>query len=247
MKNTSSPLLIISGIDPSGSAGMAIDIQTATRLHTNVAIIPTCLTVQNQKSYLQSHPIATSIIISQFKAITKTMPIKTAKIGMLYTAKIITSIGTLLKKHKINFVLDPVLVSTTKAPLIMTNGLQALKKYLLPLAAIVTPNIFEAMTLTEIKKAFITRELFEETGKRFLNIYGIPVLIKSGGTPLAGSDLFCSSSGLQWLNTKQHLHIRKRGTGCMLSTAIAVYLSRGKPLKEAIIYAKKYFSRQIYI
>ena len=144
-----SKVLIIAGSDSSGGAGIQADIKTVTALGSYATTAITAVTAQNTKGVKKIISIPTEIVEKQITMILDDIGTHAVKIGMLHNANIIKSVYKILKKYKSkNIVLDPVMISKGGAKLISNNSIKHLKKLLLPLFILVTPNIPEADELT---------------------------------------------------------------------------------------------------
>ena len=144
-----SKVLIIAGSDSSGGAGIQADIKTVTALGSYATTAVTAVTAQNTKGVKKIIPIPKEIVEKQITMILDDIGIHAVKIGMLHNAGIIKSVYKILKKYKLkNVVLDPVMISKSGTKLISNSSIKYLKKLLIPLCTLVTPNIPEAEVLT---------------------------------------------------------------------------------------------------
>ena len=144
-----SKVLIIAGSDSSGGAGIQADIKTVTALGSYATTAVTAVTAQNTKGVKKITSIPKKIVQKQITMILDDIGAHAVKIGMLHNAGIIESVYKILKKYKLkNIVLDPVMIAKGGAKLINNSSIKHLKKLLLPLCTLVTPNIPEAEVLT---------------------------------------------------------------------------------------------------
>ena len=172
-----SKVLIIAGSDSSGGAGIQADIKTVTALGSYATTAVTAVTAQNTKGVKKIIPIPTEIVQKQIIMILDDIGTNAVKIGMLHNAGIIKIIYKILKKYKSkNIVLDPVMISKGGAKLISDNSIKYLKKLLLPLCTLVTPNIPEAEVLTGY--SILTKEDMIKAAKKILNMGSKNVLLK---------------------------------------------------------------------
>ena len=144
-------LLSIGGSDPSAGAGIQSDIKTFSTFDVYGLTIVTAITGQNTSSFGMIEPVSKVILENQLKSIMKDFKIDGIKIGMVYNSQIIKIIYQYLKKLKIPIVVDPVIKSTTGGMLIEKSAIVDFKKFIVPLATIITPNKFEAEILTKTK------------------------------------------------------------------------------------------------
>ena len=163
------------------------------------------------------------------------------KTGMVSSGELIKVISGKLKDYAAeNIVVDPVMVATSGARLISGEAVEVLKKELLPIAAVATPNIPESEVLSGMKIATPEdmMKAAEEIGKR----YGCAVLCKGGHSLNDANDLLYAGGEFRWLNGKHIDNPNTHGTGCTLSSAIAANLAKGFDLFTSIERAKSYIS-----
>ena len=174
-----SKILIIAGSDSSGGAGIQADIKTVTALGSYAMTAITAVTAQNTKGVKKIIPIPTKNVQKQITMILDDIGADGVKIGMLHNASIIKCVYSILKKYKLkNIVLDPVMVSKSGTKLINNNSIKYLKKLLLPLSNLVTPNIPEAEVL--IGGPISNKKDMIEAAKIILNMGSKNVLLKGG-------------------------------------------------------------------
>jgi hydroxymethylpyrimidine/phosphomethylpyrimidine kinase len=240
--------LTIAGSDSSGGAGIQADLKTFAALGVYGASAITALTAQNTKGVTGIHDVPPDFIAAQINAVFDDLAVSAVKIGMLSQPGTIKVVAERLRRHKArNIVLDPVMVATSGAKLISDNAIDALRRELIPLALVVTPNLPEAAVLTG---ASIARNEDEMTiqARELLTHGANNVLIKGGhGTGAESVDLL--------IGTKLGMGVRlaaprvatqsTHGGGCTLSSAIAAGLAKGLDLVEALRVAKAYVSAAI--
>ena len=145
-----SKILIIAGSDSSGGAGIQADIKAVTALGSYAMTAVTAVTAQNTRGVKKITPIPKKNVQKQITMILDDIGADGVKIGMLHNASIIQCVYSILKKYKLkNIVLDPVMVAKGGTKLINNNSIKYLKKLLLPLSNLVTPNIPEAEVLID--------------------------------------------------------------------------------------------------
>ncbi|HEX8099203.1 MAG TPA: PfkB family carbohydrate kinase, partial [Actinomycetota bacterium] len=143
-----------------------------------------------------------------------------------------------------NLVVDPVFVSKHGDPLLRTDAVDALRRRILPLAALVTPNLPEASGLAgiEVKK----KDDMADAARRILDLGPGAVLVKGGHLEeTQAEDLFFDGTTSEWLSTERIDTVHTHGTGCVLSAAIAAYLARGETLVEAVRMSKEFVTQSI--
>ena len=233
--------LSIAGSDCSGGAGIQADLKTMTMNGVYAMSAITALTAQNTTgvaAILESDP---DFLAKQIDAVFTDIRPDAVKIGMVSSVPLIEVIADRLRFYKAgNIVVDPVMVATSGSALIETDAVQALKEQLLPLAAVVTPNIPEAEVLSGM--AIHTPEEMEQAARQISETYGCAVLCKGGHSINDANDLLVANGEAKWFFGKRIDNPNTHGTGCTLSSAIAANLAKGKPLDEAVQRAKEYIS-----
>ena len=146
-----------------------------------------------------------------------------------------------LKEYKAeNIVVDPVMVATSGARLISEDAIETLKKELLPLATLITPNIPEAEVLSEMD--IMDEESMVEAAKKISETFGCAILVKGGHQINDANDLLYRNDSFTWFKGKRINNSNTHGTGCTLSSAIASNLAKGFDLDDSVKRAKDYIS-----
>jgi hydroxymethylpyrimidine/phosphomethylpyrimidine kinase len=239
-------ILIVAGSDSSGGAGIQADIKTASAFGVYAMTAVTAVTAQDTKSVRRVHPVPAAIVAEQIAMCLDDIGADAIKIGMLGSAGIVKAVADVLEKkaRKIPIVLDPVMLSTSGTRLLAAGAVAALKARLLPLAALVTPNIPEAQVLTGLHGAH--RDEAERAGRALIAMGAGAALIKGGhSTKSTLDDVLVWNGGVEIyafprIKTK-HTH----GTGCVLSTAIACGLAQGMSLPLATGQAREFVQTAI--
>ena len=232
--------LTIAGSDSSGGAGIQADIKTMTVLGVYAMSAITALTAQNTTGVTAVLEVTPKFLEQQLDAVFTDIPPDAVKIGMVSSSNLIETIAEKLKFYGAkNIVVDPVMVATSGAKLIDDNAVETLKKFLFPLATVITPNIPEAEKLSEIK--IKTADDMKNAAKIIFENYGCAVLCK-GGHSLNDADDILFDGNAKIFNGKKISTTNTHGTGCTLSSAIAAGLAKGFNLVESIDAAKKYIS-----
>ena len=163
------------------------------------------------------------------------------KIGMVSSSSLIEMIAKKLKEYKAeNIVVDPVMVATSGARLISEDAIETLKKELLPLATLITPNIPEAKVLSEMD--IMDEESMVEAVKKISETFGCAILVKGGHQINDANDLLYRNDSFTWFKGKRINNSNTHGTGCTLSSAIASNLAKGLDLDDSVKRAKDYIS-----
>ena len=232
--------LTIAGSDSSGGAGIQADIKTMTVLGVYAMSAITTLTAQNTTGVTAVLEVTPKFLEQQLDAVFTDIPPDAVKIGMVSSSELIKTIAEKLKFYGAkNIVVDPVMVATSGAKLIEDDAVETLKKFLFPLATVITPNIPEAEILSNIK--IKTADDMEKAAKIIFENYGCAVLCKGGHSLNDANDILFDGE-IKIFNGKKIDNPNTHGTGCTLSSAIAAGLAKNLTLVDAIDAAKKYIS-----
>ena len=232
--------LTIAGSDSSGGAGIQADIKTMTVLGVYAMSAITALTAQNTTGVTAVSEVTPKFLEQQLDAVFTDIPPDAVKIGMVSSSELIKTIAEKLKFYGAkNIVVDPVMVATSGAKLIEDNAVETLKKFLFPLATVITPNIPEAEILSEMK--IKTADDMEKAAKIIFENYGCAVLCKGGHSLNDANDILFDGE-IKIFNGKKISTTNTHGTGCTLSSAIAAGLAKGLNLVDSIGAAKNYIS-----
>lgn len=237
-------LLTIAGSDCSGGAGIQADLKTFAAHKVYGMSVITSLTAQNTMGVREVVDLSPEFVGLQLDAIFTDIYPDAVKIGMVSNVEIIKIIVEKLKEYSVkNIVVDPVMVSTSGSSLMDSKANKTLIEELLPLADIITPNMEEASVLSgiEVKSKADMEEAAMMIG-RFLD--GI-VLVKGGHLNESADDLLYIDGKINWIEGNRIENPNTHGTGCTLSSAIAVNLAKGMEVKEAFIKAKEYLTGAI--
>ena len=233
--------LNIAGSDSSGGAGIQADMKTMTANGVYAMSAVTALTAQNTTGVtdiLESTPL---FLGEQLDAIFTDIFPDAVKIGMVSSAELIAVIAEKLKQYGAKkIVVDPVMVATSGAKLLRDDAVEALCRELLPLAAVLTPNIPEA----EILSGMTIRNAadMELAARTISERYGCAVLCKGGHKINDADDLLWRDGAGKWFRGRRINNPNTHGTGCTLSSAIASNLAKGYDLDASVERAKAYIS-----
>jgi len=238
--------LTIAGSDSGGGAGIQADLKTFAALGAYGMSVITALTAQNTVAVTAVHAAPPEFVAAQLDAVLSDMGCDVVKLGMLYNAEIISAIAEKLREYKIDrIVLDPVMVSKSGAPLLQPDAIAALKRELLPIAALITPNLPEASVLLGRE---VTRSDQMEKAAADLIAFGCHAVLIKGGHAGGDSadDYFRAANGQsKWLRAARIDTQNTHGTGCTYSAAIAAFLAKGAAMPDAIRAAKEYLTAAI--
>lgn len=236
--------LTIAGSDSGGGAGIQADLKAFAANGVFGMSVITAVTAQNTQEVRSVQNIDRAIITDQIEAVFEDLPVDAVKIGMLSSVEIVQTVaGTLKKYQPTQLVLDPVMVSKGGHYLLQQEAMQALKKEMIPLASIVTPNIPEAEVLTGI--TIRTTDDMKEACLFIKNLGANTVLLKGGHLDGPPNDLFYDGENFHWIKGERIHTKNTHGTGCTLSSAIAANLAKGATMLEAVTEAKRYITNAI--
>jgi len=242
---TKSKILIIAGSDSSGGAGIQADIKTVTALGSYAMTAVTAVTVQNTKGVSAVIPIEPKEIGKQILFTCKDIKPNAIKIGMLHSSQVIMSVVNALKKVKTSkIVLDPVMIAKGGARLINQSAIKTLKDKLIKKAYLITPNIPEAEVLTKTKIKNLEDMIH---AANILIKFGVRNVLLKGGHRKSKymEDILLNRKEIKIFKNKKIKTRNTHGTGCTLSSAIATFLSCGKPLKKSCELGIKYVNQAI--
>jgi len=237
-------VLVIAGSDSSGGAGMQRDLQVTAELGEDALAVVTAVTAQSAARVHHVHRVPEEAVAAQLDASLAAPQLLSIKIGMLGTEAIALLVSDRLAHTTLPIVLDPVLASSSGSALIDAGGQKLLLDKLAPKATLVTPNLPEVALLLGAREA-TSQEEARSQALEFQQLVGCAVLLKGGHLPgpHATDHLVCE--GEVTVITSPRVQNSMRGTGCALSTAIAVYLGQGKSLVQATRLAKEVVTDKI--
>ncbi len=236
--------LTIAGSDPSGGAGIQADLKTFHQLGVYGEAAITLLTVQNTMSVTRVELVAVDLVLAQIAAVVEDIPPAAAKTGALGSAELIEAIGLEAAQWTFPLIVDPVMMSKHGAPLASTDAVSAFRRFLIPRAALLMPNLPEAAALCGSPVNSIAQ--MERAGRMLLDLGARAVLIKGGH--LAGDPVDLFLSGSETTVTFPALRIdtpHTHGTGCTYSAAVTAGLARGIGMLQAIREAKLFVNQAI--
>lgn len=240
--------LTIAGSDSGGGAGIQADLKTFSALGCFGTSAITALTAQNTLGVASVHPVPPAFIAAQIDAVLDDIGTDATKIGMVHSGEAVEAVADRLRAHHTGpVVVDPVMVAASGDRLLREDAVEAMRRHLLPLASVLTPNVEEAAVLLDTEPIRSRAEM-EDTCRALADLGPRAVLLKGGH--LEGSrsvdvlydretDTFVELDGPRIDTPNTH------GTGCTLSSALAAYLARGESLPAAARLAKEYMTGAI--
>ncbi len=235
--------LTIAGSDSGGGAGIQADLKTfaALKVHGTSAI--TAITAQNTTGVTEILELPTTLIRQQIDAVFDDIGVQAAKTGMLSSVEIIAAVAEAVREHGIGpLVVDPVMVAKGGARLLRDDAVDALRALLLPLAAVVTPNLPEAEVLLGRHVETVDER---RQAARDLVALGARAAIVKGGHADDVTDVFFDGTRLVELRGDRIDTRNTHGSGCVFSAAITAWLARGAEPLEAAGEAKKFIAQAI--
>ncbi len=233
-------VLTIAGVDSGGGAGIAADIKTFAALGVHGTCIVTSVTAQNTRGVLNSFDIPAAFIEEQFNAVISDIRIDYAKTGMLSSPDIVRAAAWLIREHRLPLVIDPVMAAEAGGALLMDEAVGILIDELLPLAAVVTPNIPEAERLSGFKIKDINDA---KRAAEKIHDLGAGAVIVTGGH-LEGTDVLYANGEFTYI-LGELVRGGTHGSGCTHSAALTAELAKGAPLIEAARSAKRFVEQAI--
>jgi hydroxymethylpyrimidine/phosphomethylpyrimidine kinase len=235
--------LAISGSDPTGGAGLQLDVQVFGRFGLHGAAVPTALTVQDTEKVHQVLPVFPNLVLDQLRAVLRDFEPAVVKIGMLASDDVLRNVAYGLGDlaESVPMVIDPVLLSSSGVPLLERRAWRGLEA-LFARATIVTPNLHELEALTGMDVS--RRKDSEAAALHLIDKTGASaVLVKGGHRAGAPDDLLAvagESIQLHWLEGERIEGSPVHGTGCALASAIAAGLAHGRGLLDAVTEARAF-------
>ena len=238
-------VLTIAGSDSSGGAGIQADLKTFAALGVYGASAITAITAQNTVGVASMSVLPADLVTAQIEAVAGDIQLHATKTGMLATAAIVEAVAAAIKELDLPLVVvDPVMLAKGGARLLDDDGVETLRRELLPRALVVTPNIPEAEVIADrpIRSLADARE----AARRIHGLAGTAVVVKGGhGTGDEVVDLLFDGDRFIEFRTPR-IHTRNtHGTGCTFASAIAAYAALGHPLADAAARAQAYVAGAI--
>ena len=237
-------ILTVAGSDSGGGAGIQADLKTITVLGAYGMSAITALTAQNTVGVKGVYPVPVEFIRLQMEAVLSDIGADAAKTGMLATPEIVEAVAEELKRFKVDLlVVDPVMVAKSGDALLAEEARATLKKILLPLATLVTPNLPEASVLTGFPVHDL--ESMKEAARAIRDMGPRYVLIKGGHLEKEALDVLFDGEKFQAYEAPRLSNRNTQGTGCTFASAIAAGLAKGLSVPDAVKRAKEYITEAI--
>ncbi|WP_114948069.1 bifunctional hydroxymethylpyrimidine kinase/phosphomethylpyrimidine kinase [Microvirga calopogonii] len=236
----------IAGSDSGGGAGIQADLKTFSALGVYGASVITALTAQNTLGVQGIHDVPPAFVKQQIDSVFSDLTVNAVKIGMLSQPAVIEVVAEGLAHYSAaRIVLDPVMLAASGNRLLVPQAIDTLRRILLPMALLVTPNLPEAAALLDEPPAQDEQTMCRQA-ERILALGPKAVLVKGGhGTGLESTDILMNQHGMQRFAAPRIGTRNTHGTGCTLSSAIAAGLAKGLSLGDAVTVAKSFISAAI--
>jgi hydroxymethylpyrimidine/phosphomethylpyrimidine kinase len=239
-------VLIVAGSDSGGGAGIQADIKAVTALQGYAATAITALTAQDTTGVHDVFPVPIGFIQSQMRVVLGDIGADCIKTGMLHSAEVIEAVCEVLEAEGagIPVVVDPVMVAKGGAPLLESDAVTTLKRRILPLATVLTPNVPEAEAICGL--AISDTEDMTKAGFALLDLGASAVLVKGGHMP--GDtihDLLVTADGVETFTAPRADTRHTHGTGCTLASAVATGIAQGMTARDAVARAQAYVHEAI--
>ncbi|MCH7998857.1 MAG: bifunctional hydroxymethylpyrimidine kinase/phosphomethylpyrimidine kinase [Chloroflexi bacterium] len=238
-------VLTIAGSDSSAGAGIQADLKTFAALGVYGTCAITAITAQNTRGVNAVQETPPGIVAAQIDAVAADIRPDATKTGMLASAPIIEVVAAKVREHGLpNLVVDPVMVAKSGDRLLRDDAVTALRELLLPLAAVVTPNLPEAEVLAGF--AIESDDDVRRAAKEIVGLGARSVVVKGGHRKAAEAvDVLYDGATFRDYSAPRIDTTSTHGTGCTFASAIAAYLARGEPLAEAVGQAKEYLTEAL--
>ncbi len=237
--------LTIAGSDSGGGAGIQADLKTFHQFGVYGTSVVVAITAQNTRGVRSVHAVPPAMVRDQLAAVAEDLAPAAVKTGMLASAPLVEQVADAIRAYGwTRLVVDPVMVATSGDRLLDPDAEAVIRESLLPLAALVTPNLEEAAILAQMEVA--DPDSMERAGRRILTSGARAVLLKGGHLP--GDtlvDILVTPQGARRFSHPRVPTTSTHGTGCTLSAAITAGLALGRPLETAVADALDYVHRAI--
>jgi hydroxymethylpyrimidine/phosphomethylpyrimidine kinase len=247
LKKKYNRVLTIAGSDSGGGAGIQADLKTIGANGCYGMSVITALTAQNTVGVRGIFGVPIDFVQLQLEAVLADIGTDAVKIGMLFSPELIATVALQLQRFKVtNIVLDPVMIAQSGDKLLQDEAIEALKTSLIPMAALITPNLPEASVL--LGREITARNMVGDAARELCRLGCTNVLIKGGHLGGEESDdclYLAEKDELIFLPAKRIETGNNHGTGCTLSSAIAANIARGCDVVNAVRRAKEYITGAI--
>ncbi|MYS82232.1 bifunctional hydroxymethylpyrimidine kinase/phosphomethylpyrimidine kinase [Streptomyces sp. SID5474] len=236
-------VLTVAGSDSGGGAGIQADLKTMLAHGVHGMSVIAAVTAQNSLGVQGYWELPAEAVRAQFRSVVDDIGVQAIKTGMLASPNLVAVVAALLAEVSVPVVVDPVASSKHGDTLLANEALETLRTRLLPVATVVTPNLYEVELLTghkvrERADMRVAAEAVLAFGPRW-------VLIKGGHLEGEAADLLFDGTREYWFTSPRYDNRHTHGTGCTLASAIASRLAIGDTVPDAVAAAKEYVTGAI--
>ena len=244
--------MTIAGSDSGAGAGIQADLKTFAALGVYGTSVLTAVTAQNTVAVISVHEVPTDMIAAQIDAVVSDIGVDATKTGMLSSSEIIECVTKSLKDAAKKYpdmpglrrlVVDPVMVAKSGDSLLREEAVGTLRELLLPMAAVVTPNIPEAETLTGL--TIVTSDDVRKAAQAIVAMGAASVVVKGGHREGPATDLYFDGQNFREFTAPRIDTVNTHGTGCTFASAVAAGLAKGLQTEDAVGQAKEYVTEAI--
>jgi hydroxymethylpyrimidine/phosphomethylpyrimidine kinase len=236
-------VLTVAGSDSGGGAGIQADLKTMLALGAHGMSVLAAVTAQNSLGVQGYWELPVEAVRAQLTSVLADIGVDAVKTGMLASTALVSEVADVLATVPAPIVVDPVGVSKHGDALLAPQAVAAVKERLVPLATVVTPNLYEVAQLTGVK---VTAEAeLREAAAAVLELGPAWVLVKGGHLPGDAVDLLTDGREVHEFRAERLDNRHTHGTGCSLASAIATYLALGADVPTAVGRAKEYVTGAI--
>jgi len=236
--------MTIAGSDSGGGAGIQADLKTFAALGVHGTSAVTAITAQNTLGVTDVLELPPELVVAQIDAVVTDIGVAAAKTGMLSSARIIEAVAGAITRHNLSLlVVDPVMVAKGGARLLRDDAAGALRTVLLPLAAVITPNLPEAEVL--LGRTITTLDERRDAAQELVRLGARAAVVKGGHAEGDAVDVYADADQLFELSSARIETPNTHGSGCTFSAAITSYLAMGESTPDAVRRAKAFISSAI--
>ena len=233
----------VAGSDSSAGAGLQVDLKTMTACGVWGMSVVAALTAQNGHKVSAVQGVPPTFIADQVAALEEEFAIGCYKTGMLMNAETVAAAAAAIPKET-PLVVDPVMVSTSRARLLDEEGEEAVISLMLPRSDVTTPNLLEAEYLSGI--SITDAKSMERAAEWFLDAGVKAVVVKGGHAHFRrGVDVYMDRNGMTLVEDEVLPYADIHGSGCCYASAIASYIALGYRIFDAVLEAKKFVTGAI--
>ncbi|WP_156856029.1 bifunctional hydroxymethylpyrimidine kinase/phosphomethylpyrimidine kinase [Oceanobacillus sp. AG] len=238
-------VITIAGSAAGGSAGIQADLKTFQELDVYGMSVVTAIVGKHPETGKNVHPQTIEAIEAQFDTAMRQVGTDALKTGMLFSKEVIDLVAGLIEQSDIkSVVIDPVMVGKLDSKLLKDDAIEALKKRLIPLATIITPNIPEARFLLG-EREITNVEALKQAAIDLYELGSKYVLVKGGRLDGPAVDVLYDGKTLTLFEAPRIDTVNTSGAGCSYSAAITAYLAKGETVEDAVEHAKKFVTTAI--